>query len=116
MAALPHLLEDVKRGKHSPNVIRAYIFERLIGGTMKVQKCGSCGNKFYSYEPAGTMGYYCPVCSTSIGITVDKDEIEILKVALAGTEPNSIIPFVNIVQHKKSTAMDGSADKVADNN
>ncbi len=90
IAAIPKLLEEVKQGKYSQNVIRAYIFKELTGGTLRVLKCGTCSARFFVDKPAGDTGYHCPVCGTILGIEVDKNEIDILKATLAHAEPKSI--------------------------
>ncbi len=91
IAALPALVEEVKKGNHTPDLVRAYIFEKLTGGTLKVLKCGSCGTKFFADKPAMPIGYGCPICHNSYSIIVDTSETDILKATLAATEPRHII-------------------------
>jgi hypothetical protein len=90
IATLPDLLNEVKQGKCSPELIHAFILEKLTGGNLKVLKCGACDAKFYVNKiPSVNIGYYCPACGTSYGITVDKDESDILKSTLARITPKA---------------------------
>lgn len=103
IAVMPQLLEEVKQGTYSPDFIRAYIFEKLTGGTLKVLKCKPCDAQFSVDKPADAIGYHCPICGVSYGIIVDKDEVGILKAMLALTEPKSIT-YSTVVQIKPPSA------------
>jgi len=90
IGTMPKLMEDVKIGTYSPNVIRNYIFERLTGGTLKVLKCLSCGVTFYVNKPADSGDYHCPICWISSKVVVEKNEVDILRTTLAIAEPKNV--------------------------
>ena len=87
---LPGVLQELKQGKHSPELARAVILQELTGGNLKVMKCKHCGARFYvDKRPTSIIGYHCPSCGTINSSKEDKDEYDILKAALARTEPKT---------------------------
>lgn len=90
LTGLPVLLDLVKQGKHSPELLRAIVVRDLTGGTLQVMKCLSCGAKFSVDKSPPTLGYHCPCCGTSLQVMIDQDGIAVLKKALVGLEPTFI--------------------------
>ncbi len=89
ITGLPALLDLVKQGKHSPELLRAMIVKQLTGGSLQVMKCSSCGAKFSADQSPSTFGYNCSCCGR-LTVMIDQDEIAVLKKALAGLKPTFI--------------------------
>jgi uncharacterized protein (DUF3084 family) len=96
IATLPQLLKEVQQKNNSPELIRASIFQRLTGGTMRSLKCGSCNAEFAVDKPAVHSGYHCPACGISYSITEAKDEPAILKEFFTMTEPKINNPVIQV--------------------
>ena len=98
---LPHLVAEVKKGKHSPNLIRDLVLKELTGGTMCTLKCKLCGNAFPADKQLTAGVYICPHCSTTGATEVIRDEANILNAALAPKKKTVITQTVIPVQHSK---------------
>lgn len=80
---LPYLIDDVKAGNHSPELIRNMLIQELTGGTLQVLRCTQCEVEFVlDKQPSVTGNYYCPLCGLGYYVKVDKDALEILKTEL----------------------------------
>lgn len=91
VAALPALLDQVKQGKYSPELLRAFIVSKLTRDTLQVLKCPSCGVKFSVDMPPTTQGYHCPRCHSPFEIMIDQEVSAICKEALAKLTPKVIL-------------------------
>ena len=96
VAVLPQMLKEAQQRNSSPDFIRAYIFKRITGGTLKLLRCETCNAIFYVDKPAGYSGYRCPVCGISYGVIEAKDEAAILREIFALTEPKIFNPVVKV--------------------
>ena len=105
-AALPGLIDQAKQAKYSPNLLKAHVLEKLTGGTLQVLKCQSCGAGFSVDKPPVVYGYHCPCCGSSSQIVTDKEELTVLKEALATVKPQVIVPQI-VAKHPKSNPPDG---------
>jgi DNA repair exonuclease SbcCD ATPase subunit len=103
--ALPGLVDQAKQGKYSPTLLKAYVLENLTGGALQVLKCKTCGARFSADKP-GAYGYQCPCCGSSSQIVTDKEELVLLKEALATVKPRVIMPRI-VTKHPKSNPPDG---------
>jgi len=75
-----YFVEDVKKGNHSPQLIRNTLIQNLTEGTLQVLRCSSCEVKFVVDKQPLTSGadYYCPLCGMTYPVKVDKDALAIL--------------------------------------
>ena len=90
---LPHLLDEVKTGKYSPESLRNIMYKELIGNKLQLLQCISCNTKFsVDKPPPPYQGHKCPVCGLSVYVEVDKGGLAILKNVLAATKPQIIFP------------------------
>ena len=89
--ALPGLIDQVKQGKYSPNLLKAHVLEKLTGGALQVMKCKSCGAGFSVDKPPVAYGYHCPCCSSSSQVITDKEGLAILKEAMSKLKPQVIV-------------------------
>jgi predicted transcriptional regulator len=104
--ALPGLIDQVKQGKYSPNLLKAHLLENLTGGALQVLRCRSCGARFSVDKPPEVYGFHCPCCGLSSQVVTDKEELAVLKEALATVKPQVIVPQI-VVKHPKSSPPDG---------
>jgi len=79
---LPSLLDNVKLGKYSPELLGIYILKQLAGPALQLLKCTRCQAKFAVDRSPNTGGYKCPICGFSGTVKVDKDALDILKAQL----------------------------------
>jgi hypothetical protein len=80
---VPYFVEEVKKGQHSPDLIRSMLINNLTGGILQVLKCNSCQVKFIVDKQSSIDGnYHCPLCGTTHTVTVDKNALTVLKTAL----------------------------------
>jgi len=104
--SLPGLIDEAKQGKYSPKLLKAHVLGELTGGALQVLKCKSCGAGFIVDKPAATYGYHCPCCGSSFQVVTDKEELAVLKEALATLKPQVIVSQV-IQKHPKPNPTDG---------
>jgi hypothetical protein len=104
--ALPGLIDQAKQGKYSPTLWKAYVLEKLTGGALKVLKCKSCGAGFSVDKPPVIHGYQCPCCGLSSQVVTDKEELAVLKEALATLKPQVIVTQI-VAKHLKPNPPDG---------
>ncbi|MFB0556664.1 MAG: hypothetical protein ACETVW_02275 [Dehalococcoidia bacterium] len=103
VAALPALLDQVKQGQYSPELLRAFIVSKLTGDTLQVLKCPSCGVRFgVDQPPMSYGGYHCPCCY-STSVVTDQQELAILKEALARVKPQIMVAEPVAKQPKLNT-------------
>ncbi|MFB0557269.1 MAG: hypothetical protein ACETVW_05385, partial [Dehalococcoidia bacterium] len=107
VGVLPTLLDSVKQGQYTPELLRAYILGTLTGDSLKVLKCTSCGARFSVDMPPSSLGYYCPKCNLSHGVMTDQEETAILKEALAKLKPKVII-VQPVTKQPKPSQTDGN--------
>ncbi len=80
--ALPGLLEEVKQGKYSPELLKTYLLRQLAGPALQLLKCKNCQAKFTVDKPPKYDSYECPVCGFSSEVVVDQDMLDMLKAEL----------------------------------
>ena len=105
VAVLPALLDKVKQGQYSPELLRAYIFETLTGDTLQIFKCPSCGVRFSVDMPPMTREYCCPRCGSYHTVT-DQEGLQILKEVLAKMKPKILVAHLVTPEVKKPTPKD----------
>jgi len=91
---------------YSPTLLKAHVLEKLTGGALLVLRCKSCGAGFSVDKPPAVYGYHCPCCGSSSQIITDKEELTVLKEALATLKPQVIVPQI-VVKHPKPNAPQG---------
>ena len=111
--ALPGLIDEAKQGQYSPTLLKAYVLENLTGGALKVLRCKSCGAGFSVDKPPVVHGYQCPCCGLSSQIVDDKEELAVLKEALATLKPRVVVSQV-VVKHTKPNPPDGNKSQTVE--
>jgi hypothetical protein len=101
---LPGILNEVKQGKYSPELLQHYLLEKLAGPELQVLKCNSCQAKFIIDKPPRYGSYECPIYGFGHTVVVDKDATTILKAALSPPKQiiltTSITPIVKQIKTK----------------
>ena len=110
--ALPGLIDEAKQGQYSPTLLKAYVLENLTGGTLQVMKCKLCGARFIVDKPAA-YGHKCPCCGLSSQVVKDKEELAVLKEALATLKPRVVVSQV-VAKHPKPNHTDGNKSQAAE--
>ena len=105
---LPGLLDSMKHGKYSPELLRRHILQQLAGPELQLLKCTSCQARINIDKPPNKLGdYYCPSCGFSHTVVVDKDALGILKAMLSlpkqVTVTQSITPIIKPPKTKDNT-------------
>jgi len=109
VVGLPALLDLVKQGKYSPELLRTYILKTLTADTLQVLKCQSCGAMFSVDKPAGLYGYYCPCCYPPVRAIIDQGTLTILKKALAELKPQ--VKITTLIPPKPKQPGPGEQDE-----
>jgi hypothetical protein len=90
---LPNLLNEVRRGKYTSQVLLNHILNSLNGHVLQVLKCTGCALRFIVDKPP-KLGYYrCSSCTSSHQIIVEQGAHETLKQALGISKQYSITPI-----------------------
>jgi len=110
--ALPGLIDHAKQTDYSPTLLKAYALENLTGGTLQVMKCKLCGARFIVDKPAA-YGHKCPCCGSSSQVVKDKEELAVLKEALATLKPRVVVSQV-VVKHTKPNQTDGNKSQTVE--
>lgn len=100
---LPGLLDSIKHGKFSPELLRRHILQQLAGPELQLLKCTSCQARIIIDKPPNMLGtYYCTCCGLSHTVVVDKDALAILKAALSAPKKQDLIVVQQVIPiHKK---------------
>jgi predicted nucleic acid-binding Zn-ribbon protein/phage FluMu protein Com len=99
---LPYLVADVKKGKHSPKLIRDLVMKELTSGMLRTLRCQFCETTFSVDKPPTSVGYKCPNCGTVRATEVVRDQANILNATLAPKKKAVIIQTVIPVPHSES--------------
>jgi len=87
---LPHTLDLVKQGNHSPQLLRNIIMNKLGVDTLQLLKCGHCHARFATDKLASSGGPYCPSCGFPYAVVVEQDVKAILRAAQNALQPKLI--------------------------
>jgi predicted transcriptional regulator len=81
---VPHLINKAKQQKEPPQSLTDYVFGKITAGKLKPQKCNSCYATFATDRlPMKSLGYHCPVCSSTLVREAYTEASIMLKEALA---------------------------------
>jgi DNA-directed RNA polymerase subunit RPC12/RpoP len=106
-SSVPYLIEQAKRRKEPPELLRNYAFDKITAGKLKPQKCMLCHATFAVDKPAKrSSGYHCPVCaSTFLQKIVTEDSI-IPKEAFAEPKVLKKLEVPASTEHQKTNQND----------
>jgi len=105
---VPHLIKQAKQQKEPPQSLTDYVFEKITARKLKTQRCNSCYATFAADKPPkNPLGYYCPVCSSTLVRETYTEESTVLKEALAKPQVYRIVRSTDTqkpVQNNKPSA------------
>jgi hypothetical protein len=91
---LPGLVAEVKKGKHSSNLLRDFVLKNITGDMLRILRCKVCGATFAPDKPPTVAGYECPKFGTTGTTEVYQSEANVLNAALATKKEIVIIKKV----------------------
>ncbi|HUV52205.1 MAG TPA: hypothetical protein VMW64_03930 [Dehalococcoidia bacterium] len=105
---VPHLINEAKQRREPPQSLTNYVFEKITARKLKTQRCNSCYATFAADKPPkNTLGYCCPVCSSTLVRENYTEESTVLKEALDKPQVYRIVRSTDTqkpVQNNKPSA------------
>ncbi len=101
---LPRMFARAKAWGGSQSLFRKSVLRELTGGALRVLYCTNCDTTFATNRPHSIYAedYFCPVCGSSNGILVVRDEEALIRAALPSPRAGSQSPIVvRLISHPK---------------
>jgi predicted transcriptional regulator len=90
---LPALLADAREKGYSPEVLRDFVLQNIMGQKLRVLRCGSCNANIFidKTSPRFSMISICPACSGLLEAAWN--EADIMKASMNLSQPKQLVPL-----------------------